>query len=121
MSLSPDERRFMEWWERDRHKYERRSRQLWLGLPLGAAFSIPILINFLASRFWYRRADAVGSSQFNPIVLIVAVAIIGGFMGYISRRFKWEQHQARYQELSAKKNATHPQADSSSDPIEKIQ
>lgn len=102
MSLTTDERRFMEWWERDRHKYERRSRQLWLGLPAGAAFSIPILLNFLAGRFWYRRADAVGTSQFNPIVLVVAVALIGGFMGYITRRFKWEQHEARYRELSEK-------------------
>jgi hypothetical protein len=92
----------MEWWERDRHKYERRSRQIWLGLPAGAAFSIPILLNFLAGRFWYRRADAVGTSQFNPIVLVVAVALIGGFMGYITRRFKWEQHEARYRELSEK-------------------
>lgn len=92
----------MEWWERDRHKYERRSKQIWFGLPIGAAFSIPILLNFLAGRFWYRRADAVGTSQFNPIVLIVAVAIIGGFMGYISRRFKWEQHEARYRELESR-------------------
>jgi H+/Cl- antiporter ClcA len=95
----------MEWWARDRHKYERHSRQIWLGLPIGAAFSIPILLNFLAGRFWYRRADAVGSSQFNPIVLIVAVALIGGFMGYFSRRFKWEQHEARYLELSMKEKA----------------
>jgi len=102
MSLTPDERRFMEWWERDRHKYERRSRQLWLGLPIGVTFSIPIRINFFAGKFWYRRADAVGSSQFNPAVLIVAVLIIGGFMGYISRRFKWEQYEARYLELSGK-------------------
>jgi len=106
MSLTPDERRFMEWWERDRHKYERRSRQLWLGLPVGAAFSIPIFINFLAGRFWYRRADAVGSSQFNPIVLIVAVALIGGFMGYITRRFKWEEHDARYRTLSERQKAS---------------
>lgn len=102
MSLTPDEKRFMEWWERNRHKYERRSKQIWFGLPIGAAFSIPILLNFLAGRLWYRRADAVGTSQFNPIVLIVAVAIIGGFMGYISRRFKWEQHEARFKELASR-------------------
>ena len=98
----------MEWWERDRHKYERRSRQLWLGLPVGAAFSIPILINFLAGRFWYRRADAVGSSQFNPIVLLVAVALIGGFMGYITRRFKSEEHEARYRSLCEREKANTP-------------
>jgi integral membrane sensor domain MASE1 len=106
MSLTPDERRFMDWWEQERHKYKRRAMQWWLGLPLGALFSIPILLNFFAGRFWYKRADAVGSSQFNPIVLIVAVILIAGFMGYISRRFKWEQNEARYDEFSMRSDAS---------------
>lgn len=105
MPLTPDERRFLDWWERDRVKYRKRSHQIWLGLPLGAAFSLPILINFLAGRFWYRRADAVGASQFNPIVLIIAVALIAGFMGYISRRFRWEQYEERYHRLNARVKA----------------
>lgn len=106
MSLTPDERRFMEWWELERHKYKRRAMQWWLGLPLGALFSIPILLNFLAGRFWYKRADAVGSSQFNPTVLIVAVILIAGFMGYISRRFKWEQNEDRYHSFKSRDNAS---------------
>jgi hypothetical protein len=111
MSLTPDERRFMEWWEHERLKYKRRAMQWWLGLPLGALFSIPILLNFLAGRFWYKRADAVGSSQFNPTVLIVAVILIAGFMGYISRRFKWEQNEARYEEFRMRSDASESASD----------
>jgi hypothetical protein len=102
MPLTSQEEAFMSWWEQRRERHKKLSYQLWLGLPLGFAFAIPILLNFFAGRFWYKRADAVGSSQFNPIVLFVGVMLIAAFIGFFSRQFNWEQNEQRYLEFRAK-------------------
>lgn len=105
MPLTAEENRFVEWWEAERDGQRRRTRQLWLGLPLGLLFALPILLNFLAGRFWYRRADAVGASQFNPLVLVFAVLLIAVFTGYFHRRFRWEENEHRYRSFLARRDA----------------
>jgi uncharacterized membrane protein len=77
--------------------------QLLFGLPYGILFSIPILVNFLLGRFWYKRADAVGLSQFNPIVLVFAVLLISIFIAVLNRKFRWEKLENQYLELKARK------------------
>jgi len=57
--------------------------------------AFPIFLNFLTGRFWYRRADAVGSSQFEPFVLVLAVALIAGFTGWMHSRMQWERNEER--------------------------
>lgn len=96
MPLTDDERKFLDWWPQQRDRQRKLSYQLWLGLPLGLAFALPILLNFLAGRFWYKRADAVGASQFSPFVLMAAILIIAAFTGFIYRQFKWEENEQRY-------------------------
>lgn len=103
MPLTEHERNFLEWWPRQRDRQRKLSYQLWLGLPLGLAFALPILLNFLAGRFWYKRADAVGASQFNPFILTAALLIIAGFTGFLHRKFKWEENEQRYLSFMAKK------------------
>lgn len=105
MPLTSDESRFVEWWGRERDRQRRKAFQLWVGLPLGLLFSLPIVLNFLASRFWYRRADAVGVSQFNPLVLLLAVILIAGFTGFFHRRFRWEENEQRYRSFLAKRDS----------------
>lgn len=101
MLYTPDELKFMAYWEANRLKQRRFIYQLTLGLPLGILFGIPIIVNFLLGRFWYKRADAVGLGQFNPIVLIVAVLLIAVFIALLSRRFRWEKLEQQY--ISLKK------------------
>ena len=105
MPLTSEETRFVEWWERERDRQRRKTFQLWLGLPLGFLFSLPIVLNFLAGRFWYRRADAVGVAQFNPLVLLLAVILIAGFMGFFHRRFRWEENEHRYRSFLARRDS----------------
>jgi hypothetical protein len=105
MPLTSDESRFVEWWGRERERQRRRTYQLWLGLPLGLLFALPIVLNFLAGRFWYKRADAVGMSQFNPLVLLLAVVLIAAFTGYFHRRFRWEENEQRYRSFLSKRDA----------------
>ncbi len=103
MAYSPDEEKFLIYWEANRERERRISVQLLFGLPYGILFSIPILVNFLLGRFWYKRADAVGLSQFNPIVLVIAVLLISIFIAVLNRKFRWEKLENQYLELKARK------------------
>jgi hypothetical protein len=103
MPLSPQQEEFMAWWEKNRDKEKRTFRQLVVGLPLGLIFASPIILNFIASRFWYRRAEAVGNSQFNPAVLLIAAAAIAAFVAIMNKKLKWEQHEQYYLSLKARK------------------
>ena len=102
MLLSEDEKKFLVYWENNRDKQKKLTYQLMVGLPLGVLFALPILINFLMARFWYKRADSVGVSQFNPMVLIVAVVLIAVFIGVFNKKLKWDRHEQLYRELKAK-------------------
>lgn len=107
MLYTDDEKKFIEYWEQNRERQASLSYQLLYGLPFGFLFSIPILINFLLGRFWYKRADAVGMSQFNPIVLVLAILIISIFIALINRKFRWEKLEQQYLELQARKQDEH--------------
>lgn len=102
MLLTEDERKFLAYWEANRLREKQLARQLMYGLPMGLLFAVPIIVNFLMGRFWYKRADAVGMSQFNPAVLVVAVMLIAVFIGWINRKFRWEKLEQQYLELQAK-------------------
>lgn len=102
MLYTADEIKFMAYWEQNREKQKKLLTQLMLGLPLGILFAAPIIVNFLLGRFWYKRADAVGLSQFNPMVLIVAALLIAVFTALLNRRFRWEKLEQQYLELKAK-------------------
>jgi hypothetical protein len=102
MPLTPDELKFIEWWEQNRDKQRKIFYQVWLGIPLGIAFALPILLNFLAGRFWYKRADSVGASQFNPFVLVFALLLIVVFIGVFHKKHSWYQNEQKYLEFLAR-------------------
>lgn len=98
-----DNDKFIQFWSRNRIKRGTFSYQFWSGLPIGFLFSLPILINFILGQFWYKRADAVGASQFNPLVLVFGVMIIATFTAVFYKKFQWERNEDRYKELTEKK------------------
>ena len=102
MSLSADEKKFLAYWEANRLREKRLTTQLMYGLPMGILFAVPIIGNFLMGRFWYKRADAVGMSQFSPTVLVVAVLLIAVFIALINRRFRWEKLEQQYLEIQSR-------------------
>ena len=105
MLYTEDEKKFIEYWRENRDYQATLTYQLLFGLPIGLLFSLPIVINFLLGRLWYKRADAVGLSQFNPAVLIIAVMIISIFIAIVNRKFRWEKLEQQYLELLARKKA----------------
>jgi uncharacterized membrane protein len=100
--LSPEENRFIEYWQKNRARQKRTIKQLLIGLPFGMLLAIPISINFFSG--WYRRAVMVrNSEEFNPIVLLIALLLIVGFVAIFSQKHKWDMREQKYLELLDKK------------------
>lgn len=97
-----EERKFLVFWQKNREIRKKKSYMLISGLPYGLLFALPILINYLTGRFWYKRADAVGLSQSSSFVLIIAVLIISIFIAFIYKQYQWEQNEQRFKELQNK-------------------
>ena len=100
--LSSEEKEFLRYWEKNRIRQKRTFYQLLVGLPIGIIFGVPLLLNFLAGRFWYKRADSVAVSQFSPGLLIIAVFLIIVFIAIFSKKHRWDLNEQRYIELKAK-------------------
>jgi hypothetical protein len=104
--LTTEEKEFLEFWEKNRLRQKKTFYQILVGLPIGALFGFTLLINFLAGRFWYKRADSVAVSQFNPVLIIVAVLLIIVFIAIFNRKHRWDMNEQRYLELRAKQDET---------------
>jgi hypothetical protein len=102
MAITEEERKFLVYWEAQRNKERKLTNQLMFGLPIGILFSVPLIINFFMGKFWYKRADAVGISQFDPTVLVLAVLLITIFVALLNRRFRWEKLEQQYLEIKVK-------------------
>ncbi|HVM90140.1 MAG TPA: hypothetical protein VMT76_18270 [Puia sp.] len=101
--LTPEEKNFIDYWERNRDKQKKAFRQFLIGIPIGLIFVIPICINFFAG--WYKRADMVmNTGEFNPLVLIIAILVITAFIAIFSKRHQWEMHDQKYRELLSKRD-----------------
>lgn len=101
--LTPKEEEFIKYWEVYRLRQKKLLYQLMVGLPLGLLLGGIIAFNFYSG--WYKRAKMIADSQFNPIVLIIALLIFAVFFAIFSKKFQWEQREQRYLELKAKKNS----------------
>jgi hypothetical protein len=105
--LTPEETRFIAYWEVNRLRRKKGFRQLALGLPLGAVLVAAIFINFFSG--WYKRADmdlrsqSQGSQASLILVVVIAALLIVTFIVVFSVRHKWEMHEQRYRELLVKK------------------
>jgi hypothetical protein len=102
--LTEEEKIFIAYWEKNRDRQATLKYQFLFGLPIGILVSLPLLVNFLFGRFWYKRADAVGSSQFNPLVLVFAVILIAVFVAVFYKKFQWDKFEQRYLELTRRKD-----------------
>jgi hypothetical protein len=102
--LTKREKDFIVYWEHNRKRQKKLFRQFLVGIPLGLLFAIPILINFVSG--WHKRADMLVSNpyDFNPLLLIIALLLIVGFVAIFSKHHQWEMREQRYQELIAKQS-----------------
>lgn len=99
--LTDKDNAFIEYWEKARNRQKKLVYQLAVGLPVGLLFGLFIIINFYAG--WYKRAEMVANSRFNPVVLYVAVILIAVFFAIFSKKFQYDQLEQKYRELLAKR------------------
>jgi formate hydrogenlyase subunit 3/multisubunit Na+/H+ antiporter MnhD subunit len=99
--LTQQEKDFIRYWAANRLRRKKVVTQFLIGIPIGLAFVIPIVINFVSG--WYKRAQMEANSQdFNPAVLLIALLLIVGFTAIFYQRHQWDQYEQRYQELLAR-------------------
>ena len=101
--LTKEEEDFIRYWEKNRLRHKKVVRQFLLGIPLGLLIVIPTVISLTSG--WYQKADMeANSADFDPKVLFVALLLIVGFVAIFYQRWKWDQHEQRYQELLIKRS-----------------
>ena len=102
--LTPQEEAFIRYWEENRSRQKKVFRQFLVGIPVGLAFAIPILINLLSG--WDIKAIQETSANFKRsqvMVLMIALLLIIGFVAIYYQKYRWDQYEQRYRELLAKK------------------
>ena len=97
--ISEQEKMFLRYWEANRLKEKRITKQLLIGLPVGMLFGLPIIFMLFSGKFWYKRADMEANSHLNPLVLMVAVIIIIVFVAVFYKRHQWEMKEQQYLEI----------------------
>jgi len=106
--LTEREEQFIAYWEANREKEKKVSRQLYIGLPIGIAFAVGILGSVMGGG-WYQRAYMVANAQVSPLIFLIGLIAIIVFVSIFYKKFKWEQHDQKYQELQVKKKSINSQ------------
>jgi heme/copper-type cytochrome/quinol oxidase subunit 2 len=108
--LTPEEEKFVQYWEDQRQRKKDFLKKFSIGLPIIALLSIAFFINFLSG--WYGKADnELRAHSSLLITILVAVIIIVVFVSIFSVRLKWDQNESDYQSLLKKKNSTQPNSE----------
>ena len=101
--LTPEELKFMEYWEQNRLRKRRLIWQLAGGMPLGVLLAGAIFVNYFSG--WYTRADMqIRISSSGILVVLAGLILIVVFVVVFSARHRWEMNEQRYKELLQKKN-----------------
>ena len=98
--LTQEEKKFLDYWKKNREKEKKVFRQLVIGLPVGLVFGIAIIGMF--SSGWYSRANMVAYSSSSPFIFLIAIILIIGFIAIFTKRHKWDMNEQFYQELLQK-------------------
>ncbi len=105
--LTPDEEKFLEYWEHNRLKKRKITKQLSIGLPIGVLLVIGIFASVFAG--WDKHADVQMREEMQYtvgptliLVFIIAALLIVGFIVIFSARHNWDLNEQRYKELNAR-------------------
>jgi heme/copper-type cytochrome/quinol oxidase subunit 2 len=103
--LSPEEEKFVRYWEEQRRHKKTFFRKFSIVLPAVSLFAVLFFVNFLSG--WYRKADnELRRHSSVVLVILIAVVAIVVFMIIFSARHKWDRNEADYQALLQKQNET---------------
>ena len=106
-ALTPEEEKFIEYWEHNRLKKRKITKQLSIGLPIG----VLLVIGIFASVFtrWDKHAEVQMREEMQYtagptliLVFIIAALLIVGFFVIFSAKHSWDLNEQRYKELNAR-------------------
>jgi sterol desaturase/sphingolipid hydroxylase (fatty acid hydroxylase superfamily) len=103
--LTQQEEAFIRYWEENRSRRKKVFRQFLIGIPVGLAFAIPILVNLLSG--WDIRAMQETTGAFKKsqlMVLLIALLLIIGFVAIFGQKFKWDKYEQHYRELLSRRS-----------------
>ena len=103
--ISEEEQKFIRYWEARRENEGRTLTQLLKGIPMGLLFAMPVFILLFTSRFWYKRADMVATTQLNPFVFSLAIFLIVIFVSVFYKKHQWERNEQQYLEFKSKEES----------------
>jgi hypothetical protein len=106
--LTQQEEAFIRYWEENRSRQKKVFRQFLVGIPVGLAFAIPIVVNFASGWDVQPEVNQASSSKSLLMVLMVALLLIVGFVAIFYQKYKWDQYEQRYRELLSKRSNDHP-------------
>ncbi|MBN9383620.1 MAG: hypothetical protein J0H74_22880 [Chitinophagaceae bacterium] len=106
--LTQQEEAFIRYWEENRSRQKKVFRQFLVGIPVGLAFAIPIVVNFASGWDVQAEASSASSQKSLLMVLMVALLLIVGFVAIFYQKYKWDQYEQRYRELLSKRSNDTP-------------
>ncbi len=99
--LNQEEKKFIEYWKVQRLKKKQFFRKFSLGLPLGVAIMLALVLSMLSG--WYEKADEfIKENASVIIVVLIACLAIVAFISLFSVRHQWDQNEQHYHELLAR-------------------
>src|SRR5215470_2523878 len=105
--LTPEEEKFIQYWESNRLKKRKITKQLSIGLPVGVLLVIGIFASVFAR--WDKHAEVQMREEMqytaSPtliLVFIIAALLIVAFFVVFSARHSWDLNEQRYKELNAR-------------------
>lgn len=106
--LTPDEEKFLGYWQEQRQHKKAFLRKFSITLPVLTVLAILFFVNFLSG--WYGKADKELRRHSSLIfVILIAVVAIIVFVVVFNARQKWEQNEADYEALVQKRDAQQKQ------------
>jgi len=94
--ITDEEKKFIDYWEKNNAKQKRLWYQLALGLPLGLVFGLPIMVSLIFSD-WYKNMQFISASQ--VMVIMIAILGIAVFFALFRMKHKWDMNEQFYKEL----------------------
>lgn len=103
--LTPEEEKFVCYWQEQRRHKKAFLKKFSIGLPVFAVLCVVFFVNFLSG--WYGKADRELRKESSLIIVVlVAVVAVAVFVTIFAARHRWEQNESDYQSLLQKKNGT---------------
>lgn len=106
LMFTNEEQAFIKYWEENRDKQKRFTKQLAIGLPFGVLFALAIFLNYASG--WDKRVAMITKTypSFKSLILVLIIAILAivVFISVFSVKVKWERNEQHYKELLSRKN-----------------